>query len=82
MLSVIVCTRNRIDRLRRCLGALDDVKTNHKWELVVVDNGSTDGTRDYLATTTAIYVSELRVGLSRARNAGVRAARFDLIAFP
>jgi glycosyltransferase involved in cell wall biosynthesis len=57
------------------------------WELVMVDNGSTDDTPSRLKLLArqveahVTIVSELRRGLGRARNAGVRAARGALLAF-
>jgi glycosyltransferase involved in cell wall biosynthesis len=57
-------------------------------ELVIIDNGSTDGTKAAIeawsAENPAVLVQllyEPKPGLSRARNCGVRAARGDLLAF-
>jgi len=55
-------------------------------ELVIVDDGSTDGTADFLADLAAdqrvtIVHHDTARGVSAARNAGVRVARGDLIAF-
>jgi glycosyltransferase involved in cell wall biosynthesis len=87
MLSVVVCTRDRVDLLEGCLRALT-TQTDHPvpYEIVVVDNGSKDGTRtlvEELTRTNAVvrYVSEPRVGLSRARNAGARAAAYPYVAY-
>lgn len=87
--SVIVCTRNRAGRLGACLGciATSGREAAVRWELVVVDNGSTDGTREFLerwsraADHPVVVTTEPRQGLSAARNAGVRAARGELLAF-
>jgi glycosyltransferase involved in cell wall biosynthesis len=89
MISVVVCTRDRAESLKRMLGSLQEMVTPAAvdWEAVVVDNGSRDGTRDVVtafaerATMPTRYLFEKRPGLSRARNAGVRAARGDVIAF-
>jgi glycosyltransferase involved in cell wall biosynthesis len=56
------------------------------FEVIVVDNNSTDGTRAIVAELAGTdprlrYVFEPRQGLSHARNAGIRNARADLIAF-
>ena len=86
--SVIVCTRNRLDKLRRCLDAFGRIKTEHQWELVIVDNGSTDGTDEFLASlpariagATVKTVCEPRQGLAIARNTGVGVSRGDIVAF-
>jgi len=87
-ISVIICTRNRLDKLRRCLAAFGKIKTEHQWELVVVDNGSTDSTAEYLASlpahiagATVRTVREPLPGLAIARNTGVGVSRGDIVAF-
>ncbi|MEP7065321.1 MAG: glycosyltransferase [Gemmatimonadota bacterium] len=87
LLSLIVCTRNRGERLDAFFGAIGRMRAHTPWELVVVDNGSTDDTPARLralASSVDVHVavaSEPRAGLGRARNAGVRAARGTLLAF-
>jgi glucosyl-dolichyl phosphate glucuronosyltransferase len=89
MLSVVVCTCNRASSLGRTLQSLRQmsVPANLKWELIVVDNNSTDGTRaviEEFARTSGLnvrYIFEPKQGLSYARNAGVGAARGEIIAF-
>jgi glycosyltransferase involved in cell wall biosynthesis len=81
VLSVIIPTYNRASVLAR---AVDSVlaQTCPPDEIIVVDDGSTDHTGDVLAA----YGRRLSVirqdngGVSRARNAGIRAASGDLIA--
>jgi glycosyltransferase involved in cell wall biosynthesis len=85
-ISIVVSTRNRADILARCLDALFACKTPHAWELIVVDNGSTDRTLDYLRSIEATSVPvgiirEEKRGASNARNAGWRVAKADVIAF-
>ena len=81
LVSVIIPTYNR----RYCLGrAIDSVvsQTYTDFELIVVDDGSTDGTLDLLQD----YGGRIRVmqqrnsGVSAARNAGIRAAKGTFIA--
>ena len=86
--SVVVCTRNRVDSLRRCVQAFSSIDTVYKWELVIVDNGSDDCTGAYLASlprtlanANVITTSEPKRGLSAARNKGIRSACGDIIAF-
>ena len=80
--SVVVPTFNRREVLPR---ALDSIlaQTFSDWELIVVDDGSADGTaelveRDY--SDARLSVQENR-GVSAARNAGIASARGEWIAF-
>jgi glycosyltransferase involved in cell wall biosynthesis len=58
------------------------------WQIVIVDNGSSDGTGEYLASlptrignAAVLLISEPRKGLAIARNAGWSAAAGDIVAF-
>lgn len=84
-ISVVLCTRDRVDQVERCLRHLDQ-QEYPAYEVVVVDNAPTsdavrttverhDGHVDYH------YTVEPRGGLSWARNAGVAAASGEIIAF-
>ncbi len=82
--TVVVCTRDRVDMLADALTSI--LALNYPaFEVVVVDNASnTDATVRYvetLADPRVRLVSETLPGLSRARNAGVRAATTEIIAF-
>jgi glycosyltransferase involved in cell wall biosynthesis len=85
--SLVVSTRNRASQLERCLEHIAAIETEMPWELVVVNNGSSDDTAEVLArfarrTPLAIrIVTEPVSGLSRARNAGIRAARGEVLVF-
>ncbi|MCB0760295.1 MAG: glycosyltransferase [Flavobacteriales bacterium] len=59
-------------------------QTLSDWEWIVVDNGSTDGSMEALATYTDARIhllQEMRKGVSFARNAGLDAAQGDWIVF-
>lgn len=79
--SVVICTRNRAASLARTLDSLAAMARpdGWAWEVVVVDNASTDATQDVLAQFAGrlplVAVAEARRGLSNARNRGVAAAR-------
>ena len=84
----MICTRNRVHRLRSCLRYLRGAQVPRGgWELVLVDNGSTDATPAVIeefrrsALCEVIVVSQPIEGLARSRNAGLRRARGDIIAF-
>jgi GT2 family glycosyltransferase/ubiquinone/menaquinone biosynthesis C-methylase UbiE len=81
-ISVVVCTRERPDSLRRCLYALESCGDDSV-EYIVVDNApESDATRRLVATYPNFrYCLEPRPGLSHARNTGIRCSRGDLVAF-
>ena len=86
--SAIICTRNRVAGLERCLRAIRDLDlTDVDFELLIVDNGSSDGTRGMAETFAAgapfpvRYLVEPEVGLSWARNTGIRNAKGDIFMF-
>jgi GT2 family glycosyltransferase len=75
-LSVVIPTFNRRDRLERVLAALERQTTPaSEFEVVVVDDGSTDGTSEWLAQRSTTFelrgVRQANAGPARARNAGV-----------
>lgn len=81
-LSVIVCTRNGRNRIGRCIEAC--LKLHGKnIEVIIVDDGSTDGTDDWVAEHFP-QVRLLRLepcGLSAARNAGATASIGRILAY-
>jgi glycosyltransferase involved in cell wall biosynthesis len=87
--SVIVCTYNRCESLRTTLASLAalNVPESISWELIVVDNNSTDGTREVVErfanqqSFPVIYLLERAQGLSFARNAGIAKARGEFVVF-
>ncbi len=79
--TVVVATHNRADRLRSLLAALRS-QTFTEFEVVVVDDASTDGTGEVLRGAAVRSVRlERNGGPAAARNAGWRSATTDLIAF-
>ena len=89
-LTVILCTYNRCRSLPAALQsvAAQQMPDSLDWEILVVDNNSTDQTRAVVSEFAQRnlpgrirYLFEPRQGLSNARNAGIREARGELIAF-
>jgi glycosyltransferase involved in cell wall biosynthesis len=87
--SVIICTLNRCELLQRTLELLDKqtLPRGKNFEIIVVDNNSTDATRQVAVQTggrlavPVYYILEERAGLSFARNTGMDRARGDILVF-
>lgn len=79
--SVVICTRDRPDELRRCLSSLPS-QTLQPLEVIVVDNASvSDETRLNALAAGAVYVREDRPGLDYARNTGAAKARGEIVVY-
>ncbi len=82
--SVVVPARNAASTIGDALAALSTQTSSVPWEVVVVDNGSSDSTVDIVNSWTP-RLPNLRVtpcsrpGINSARNAGVRAAQGEFI---
>jgi glycosyltransferase involved in cell wall biosynthesis len=60
-ISIVVCTQNRAAMLRGALASLYDLDADGcNYEIVVVDNGSTDGTQKVIAAAAAESKHPLR----------------------
>lgn len=93
ILSVVIPTMNKVALLERTLDALleQDAGVQERWEIVVVDDGSTDGTADYLKEKVAHHATDrpalhvvapgMNLGRARARNLGARNATGRWILF-
>jgi GT2 family glycosyltransferase len=85
-ISIVICSRNRPDRLRECLSSLRQVAYS-PLEILVVDNAPSGPETSEVVMELAKqdarirYICEPEPGLSRARNRGFSQAAFDLVAF-
>lgn len=87
VLSLIISTRNRSSALARTLESLRMIRTSQPWELLIIDNGSSDDTQLTIKRFVATFfgavqlVSEPKRGLANAHNAGFREAKSPICVF-
>ncbi|HEY5093640.1 MAG TPA: glycosyltransferase [Candidatus Eremiobacteraceae bacterium] len=85
--TVIIATRDRAGFLRDCLACLARQSAANRFDVVVVDNGSTDATRDVIASAALASNGAVRgvdvadPNRGKARNAGLAAATGRIIIF-
>jgi len=85
--TVVICTHNRAEDLREALLSLLRQNSPYPYEILVVDNGSTDHTgqvvREFqkMVSVPVRYVFEGRLGLSVARNRAIREAAGEYVLF-
>lgn len=88
LVSIIMLTWNGLDYTKQCL---DSLKTNtvHPYELIMVDNASTDGTIEYLNNLekqfpdnkVKLILNKSNNGFGPANNQGIEIAKGDIILF-
>ena len=84
--SIVIPTYNRADELRETIRSIGKLAVAGDWELLVVDNRSTDHTRAVVEEESAAfpvplrYLHEAEQGRYAALNTGIRAAQGDIIA--
>ncbi len=79
--TIVIVTYNQLDYTRECLDSVIS-RTTFPFELIIVDNGSSDGTVEFLRTLENVQLIENHKnrGFPAAVNQGVDAARGDAIA--
>lgn len=88
-ISIIICTYNRVDNLKDCFNCLasQEITSNFAWEVLLVDNNSSDHTKQFTLDYAAQadfklrYSFESQQGLSHARNHGVNDSTGRILIF-
>ncbi len=82
--SIIIPVWNNAALTKQCLEALAEVTDGVSYEVVVVDNGSTDGVETFLQSLggdVQVIRNEQNLGFAKACNQGARAARGEFLVF-
>jgi glycosyltransferase involved in cell wall biosynthesis len=85
-ISIIIPTLNKLPRLKLTIESIRNQDyPKEKYEVIIVDNGSTDGTADYISEISdqlpIIYCKQKQRGRAVSRNFGVEYAHNDLLVF-
>lgn len=84
-ISVVIATHNQVERIKLVLCGLAQQTVQADFEVLVIDDGCTDGTRRMLAESNmervSVIVLKPNQGRNRARNWGIKAAQGELVVF-
>lgn len=87
VISVVICSHNRVAMLRESIhSVLASGSERDDFELLIVDNASTDGTAQMVESLSrqhpqVRYLYERELGLSKARNLGIQQSLGQLVVF-
>lgn len=84
LVSVIIPVKNEGEWIRRTIDSIYQVKTTLPFEVIVVDNHSSDGCCDFLTTRNhhrLTLLQEKQNGIAKARNTGASVAKGDVLIF-
>jgi glycosyltransferase involved in cell wall biosynthesis len=80
-ISVIIPACNAQKYISEAIDSVSAASTSIPLEIIVVNDGSTDGTSDIVSSMNAILLEKEKGGAASARNAGLKASSGELIAF-
>jgi GT2 family glycosyltransferase len=87
MVSIIIVTFNNLDYTKLCLNSIFEKTAYPNYELIVVDNGSMDGTKKYLLklkdehSNIKVILNEENLGFAKANNIGIMASDGEYVIF-
>jgi len=82
--SIIIPAKNEEENIGKCLEIIYAQETNYRFEVIVIDSGSSDQTRDIVRTFSLAHLEEIlpgEFGHGKTRNLGAEGSRGDYIVF-
>ncbi len=85
LVSIVVVTYNNLDLTKLCLASIDAETSGVRYEIIIVDNASTDGSPSYLENFSLnrldvkLILNQDNSGFSKANNQGLAAAQGDYL---
>jgi GT2 family glycosyltransferase/glycosyltransferase involved in cell wall biosynthesis/Flp pilus assembly protein TadD len=82
--SIVIPVFNKVEYTRKCLEALSKNTAEGTYEVIIVDNASTDGTKEYLTSLNGkvkVISNETNFGFTEACNQGARIATGEYVMF-
>lgn len=83
MFSIVIPYYNKIKYIERCIESVLN-QTFNKYEIILIDDGSTDGGSDFIQSKygeLVTVITQSNSGVSAARNLGIKKAKYPYIAF-
>jgi len=85
LVSIVLCTYNRAHVVKRAIASVL-IQTYCQWELLIIDDGSTDGTEKTLfplvkSDPCITYLRHPNMGIARSRNVGIGLAKGKYVTF-
>ena len=82
MASIVICSYNGASTVESCLRSMEKLRYPGSYEVIFVDDGSTDGTQKILEKFPSVRnIRQKNMGLSYARNVGMEAAKGEIVVY-
>ena len=74
--SIIILTYNNLEYTKKCLESIKKYTEKNSYEIIIVDNNSTDGTREYLKKekNLKVILNDSNEGFPKGVNKGIKIA--------
>jgi len=79
-ITAIIPTYNRAEFVLKAIKSIQN-QSLHVKQIIVVDDGSTDGTKELLKNEDITYIYQENSGVSKARNKGIKEAKYEWLSF-